>query len=94
VKDATGPSLAYVYGRETRADADTAKVLPVRRTTPILCHAIGAISGQGCGGLRHEENTAHTRDLCVGALSSWLRYFRARSTQNRPLAGRNFGVEE
>ena len=27
VKDATGQSLAYVYGRETRADADTAKVL-------------------------------------------------------------------
>jgi hypothetical protein len=25
--DATGQSLAYVYGRETRADADTAKVL-------------------------------------------------------------------
>ena len=27
VKDATGQSLAYVYGREKRADADTAKVL-------------------------------------------------------------------
>jgi len=27
VKEATGQSLAYVYGRETRADADTAKVL-------------------------------------------------------------------
>jgi hypothetical protein len=27
VKDASGQSLAYVYGRETRADADTAKVL-------------------------------------------------------------------
>jgi hypothetical protein len=27
VRDATGQSLAYVYGRETRADADTAKVL-------------------------------------------------------------------
>jgi hypothetical protein len=25
--DATGQSLAYVYGRETRADADIAKVL-------------------------------------------------------------------
>jgi len=24
VKDATGQSLAYVYGRETKADADTA----------------------------------------------------------------------
>jgi hypothetical protein len=27
VKDATGQAIAYVYGRETRADADTAKVL-------------------------------------------------------------------
>ena len=29
VKDANGQSLAYVYGRETRADADTAKVLTI-----------------------------------------------------------------
>jgi hypothetical protein len=27
VKDATGQALAYIYARETRADADTAKVL-------------------------------------------------------------------
>ncbi len=27
VKDANGRSLAYVYGRETKADADIAKVL-------------------------------------------------------------------
>jgi hypothetical protein len=27
VKDANGQSLAYVYGRETRADADTPQVL-------------------------------------------------------------------
>jgi hypothetical protein len=27
VKDATGQSLAYVYARETKAQADTAKVL-------------------------------------------------------------------
>jgi hypothetical protein len=27
VKDANGQSLAYVYGRETKADADTARVL-------------------------------------------------------------------
>lgn len=27
VKDATGQALAYVYARETKADADTAKVL-------------------------------------------------------------------
>ena len=27
MKEATGQSLAYVYARETKADADTAKVL-------------------------------------------------------------------
>jgi hypothetical protein len=27
VRDATGQALAYVYGRETRADADIAKLL-------------------------------------------------------------------
>jgi hypothetical protein len=27
IKDATGQSLAYVYARETKAQADTAKVL-------------------------------------------------------------------
>jgi len=27
VQDASGQSLAYVYGRETKADADIAKVL-------------------------------------------------------------------
>ena len=27
MKDATGQALAYVYARETRADADTANVL-------------------------------------------------------------------
>jgi len=27
IKDADGQSLAYVYGRETKADADIAKVL-------------------------------------------------------------------
>ena len=29
VKDATGQALAYVYARETKADADTAKVLTI-----------------------------------------------------------------
>ena len=27
VKDATGQALAYIYARDTKADADTAKVL-------------------------------------------------------------------
>ena len=36
VKDATGQALAYVYARETKADADTAKMLTMdeaRRVT-------------------------------------------------------------
>ena len=32
VKDANGQSLAYVYGRETQADADIARVLTGRGT--------------------------------------------------------------
>ena len=35
VKDANGQSLAYVYGRETRADADTAKVLTIEEARHI-----------------------------------------------------------
>ena len=38
VLDATGQSLAYVYGRDTKADADIAKVLTMdeaRRIAPI-----------------------------------------------------------
>jgi hypothetical protein len=34
VKDATGQSLAYVYARETKAQADTAKVLTMDRDAP------------------------------------------------------------
>jgi hypothetical protein len=42
VLDATGQSLAYVYGRETKADADTARVLTtdeVRRIAIGRCVA-------------------------------------------------------
>jgi hypothetical protein len=35
VKNANGQSLAYVYGRESRADADTAKVLTMDETRRI-----------------------------------------------------------
>ena len=35
VKDANGQALAYVYARETRADASIANVLTIRGTTPI-----------------------------------------------------------
>jgi hypothetical protein len=35
VKDANGHSLAYVYGRETRADADIAKVLTLDEARQI-----------------------------------------------------------
>jgi hypothetical protein len=35
VKDANGQSLAYVYGRETRADADIANVLTIHEARRI-----------------------------------------------------------
>ena len=35
VKDANGQSLAYVYGRETRANADIAHVLTRRDVSPV-----------------------------------------------------------
>jgi hypothetical protein len=38
VKDATGQALAYVYGRETRADADTAKVLTMDEARRIAAN--------------------------------------------------------
>jgi hypothetical protein len=34
VKDAAGQSLAYVYARETKAKADTAKVLTMDEAKP------------------------------------------------------------
>jgi hypothetical protein len=38
VKDATGQSLAYDYGRETRAEADTAKVLTMDEARRIAAN--------------------------------------------------------
>jgi hypothetical protein len=37
VLDATGQSLAYVYGRETKADADIANVLTMERPYVRAC---------------------------------------------------------
>jgi len=45
VLDANGQSLAYVYGRETKADADIAKVLtmaPALRATSPSCQRYSA----------------------------------------------------
>jgi hypothetical protein len=42
VKDATGQSLAYVYGRETRADADTANVLSMDEARRIASNIANA----------------------------------------------------
>ena len=50
VKDATGQALAYVYARENRADADTAKVLTMdeaRRVASNLCHCCGCRRAEG-----------------------------------------------
>ena len=38
VKDANGQSLAYVYGRETKADADIAKVLTMDEARRIAAN--------------------------------------------------------
>ena len=38
VPDANGQSLAYVYGRETKADADIAKVLTVDEARRIAAN--------------------------------------------------------
>jgi len=38
VKDANGQSLAYVYGRETRADADIAHVLTMDEARRIAAN--------------------------------------------------------
>ena len=48
VKDANGQVLAYVYARETRADADTAKVLTIdeaRRVASNIAKLPGALLG-------------------------------------------------
>ena len=46
VKDATGQVLAYVYGRETRAEADTANVLSMDEARDRKQHCEAAkISG-------------------------------------------------
>jgi hypothetical protein len=48
VKDATGQSLAYVYGRETRADADIAHVLTMDEARRIASN-IAKLPNYPCG---------------------------------------------
>jgi hypothetical protein len=40
VNDGNGQALAYVYGRETRADADTAHVLTMDETRRIASNIV------------------------------------------------------
>lgn len=40
VKDATGQSLAYVYARDTKAQADTAKVLTMDEARRIASNIV------------------------------------------------------
>jgi hypothetical protein len=40
VKDASGQSLAYAYGRETRADADTAHVMTMDEARRIASNIV------------------------------------------------------
>ena len=46
VKDATGQAIAYVYARETKADADTGKVLTMdeaRRVASNIARLAGLL---------------------------------------------------
>ena len=49
VKDANGQSLAYVYGRETRADADIAKVLTMDEARRIASNIAKMLYRHGGG---------------------------------------------
>ena len=49
MKDGNGQSLAYVYGRETQADADIAKVLTMDQARPVASNIakLRALLGAG-----------------------------------------------
>ena len=49
VNDANGQSLAYVYGRETKADADTAIVLTMDESRRHLRHVSMTFGHAGAG---------------------------------------------
>ena len=40
MKDATGQSIAYVYGRETKAEANTAKVLTMDEARRVASNIV------------------------------------------------------
>ena len=82
MKDASGQSLAYVYGRETKADADIANVLTMDEARRIASnnaklptllkkggkHAVRAFSTQG----RHLHHLDHHRSYrCDHSLRSY-----------------------
>ena len=50
VVDAQGQSLAYCYGRETRADADTAKVLTMDEARRIASNIAKLLALLGASG--------------------------------------------
>src|SRR5262249_15358894 len=61
VKDANGQSLAYVYGRETKADADIANVLTMEEarriasaSSPTRSSQYGALNHSQRGHLEHD----------------------------------------
>jgi hypothetical protein len=62
VKDANGQPLAYVYARESKADADTAKVLTMGKSSPRgLQHrkAAGAVAHPAVSRAAHPLSTFH-----------------------------------
>ena len=63
VRDATGQALAYVYARETRADADTANVpLMPRSHAAGRCYGLGIHRVLVAGGTINKVGQPHDRN--------------------------------
>jgi hypothetical protein len=62
VKDATGQSLAYVYARDTKADADIAKVLTMDEACRVAINIAKLPALLGAGGNCYGEGDCHCLD--------------------------------
>jgi hypothetical protein len=65
VKDATGQSLAYVYGRETKADADIAKVLTMDEARRIPSNIASSFSLEWLGKNSQESGSHKQGGRCL-----------------------------
>jgi hypothetical protein len=103
VKDA--PTLAYVYVRETRADADTAHVLTIDEahgpspvTSPtyrtygaVMPHLQGFRSSESLETLLLSTEDPHTRNALLAELRpEELKQLRPRSSTNRSCTTQEF----